>query len=376
MRTPYFCLLAAAIFLSSSAGGSDLQKKNASDSGLRGPVKQCVEQTTYVADGTISERSFTSTSVYSPAGWLLQTRMQQSSGPDYVTNYTYDAAGRLLKVTSGTDDPSGAGKFETTYNYDDKGQLLSAGSGISNPDVTYELDQNGRKHRVEHLPVFPDAPNAGIAAMPWENSDLQFGPPSGGTVTTLYDEGDRPVEGQVRDASGKLMMRIVRTYDSQGRMQSDKLIPENMESAVPPELGGQMNELQKQAIAKFIGNAFATGESAYKYDLHGRVVEKRRMGGAFGNEITHTAYNDHGDVSDVISASQETPDWGAEYGMDEHGNMVPVSQPKQPDPSQNETRYTYEYDAQGNWTTKTMSQRSGQDAFKTSTVIHRTLSYY
>ncbi len=352
-----------------------MQKKNASDSGLRGPVRQCVEQTTYVADSAISERSFTSTSVYSPAGWLLQTRMQQSSGPDYVTTYTYDAAGRLLKVTSGN-DPSGAGKLDTTYNYDDHGQLHSVTSGTNDSDVTYDVDENGRRRGVGHFPVFTLTPNTAIGAMPWENGDLFFPPPSGGTVTTLYDQRDRPVEGQVRDASGQLMMRFVRTYDAQGRMQSDKLIPENMESAVPQELGGELNDAQRKAIAQFMGNAFATGESAYQYDSQGLVVEKRLAGGGRGDELTKTAYNDHGDVSDEMTVRIERPDWGAEYGMDEHGNMVPTSQPKAPDPSRYETRYTYEYDAQGNWTTRTMSQRSGQDEFKTSMVIHRTVSYY
>jgi hypothetical protein len=378
MQALPLCLFASAILLTSSAGGSDLQKTNASDSGLRGPVRQCIEQTTYLADENVPERGFTSTSVYSPAGWLLQSRMEYRSGPAYVTTYTYDAAGHLLRQSSGSDDPSGAGKFDTTYNYDDKGQLRSASSGTGSSDVTYDRDENGHKRRVEHLPVFAIAPNTGtgIGAMPWENSDVLFPPPSGGTVTTHYDERDRPVEGQISDANGRLMMRIVRTYDPQGRIQDDKLIPENMEGAVPEDLVGQMNDAQKKAIAKFMGNAFASGESAYKYDSEGRVVEKHRTGGVMGNELTKTAYNDHGDVSDEVTIGMDGPDWGTEFGIDEHGNMVPVSQSKRPDPSQNEIRYTYEYDAKGNWTKKTMSTRQGQGEFKISTVISRTLSYY
>jgi YD repeat-containing protein len=376
MQALPLCLVASAVLLTSAAGGSDLQKTSTSDSGLRGPVRQCIERTTYPADENLPERGFTSTSLYSPGGWLLQSRTEYSSGPAYVTTYTYDAAGHLLRKSSGSDDASGAGKFDTTYNYDDKGQLHSASSGTGSPDLTYDRDENGRKRRVEHFPVFPNAPNTGIAAMPWENSDVLFPPPSGGTVTTVYDERDRPVEGQISDASGRLMMRIVRTYDPQGKIQGDKLIPEDMQGAVQNELFGQMNDAQKKAIAKFMGNAFASGESAYKYDSEGRVVEKRLTRGAMGDELTKTAYNDHGDVSDEVTVSTPAPDLDAEFGIDEHGNMVPVTHPEAQDPSQNEVRYSYEYDAQGNWTKKTMSTRQDKGRFRDSTVIMRTLSYY
>lgn len=376
MQALPLCLFASAILLTSSAGGSDLQKTNASDSGLRGPVRQCVEQTTYLADENVPEPGFTSTSVYSPGGRLLQSRMEYSSGPAYITAYTYDSAGHLLRQSSGSDDPSGTGKIETTYNYDDKGQLRSASSSTGHADATYDRDENGRMRRVERLPVFAIGPNTGIGAMPWEDGDLQFAPPLGGTITTLYDERDRPVQGQIRDANGRLMMRIVRTYDPQGRIQGDKLIAEDMQGAVPEELVGQMNDAQKKAIAKFMGNAFASGESAYKYDPQGRVIEKHRTGGVMGDELTKTAYNDHGDVSDEVTVSTPTPDFRAEFGIDEHGNMVPVTHPEAQDPSQKETRYSYEYDALGNWTKKTMSTRSGQGELKTSTVIHRTLIYY
>jgi len=103
MQALPLCLFASAILLTSSAGGSDLQKTSASDSWLRGPVSQCTEQTTYLADEDVPERSYTNTSVYSPRGWLLQTGTGRSSGPDYVTTYTYDTAGHLLKIASGTE---------------------------------------------------------------------------------------------------------------------------------------------------------------------------------------------------------------------------------------------------------------------------------
>jgi len=376
MQAWRLCQLASAVLLTSLAGGTDLQKTKASDSGLRGPVRQCIEQTTYGADGSVAERRFTTTSMYSPGGLLLEIRNEQSPGPEYVTTYAYNAAGHVVKVSSGNEGPSGTTKFDTTYAYDDKGQLLSVSSSTGDRDIRYEHDEHGRNQRVEHFPVFPARPNVAIGAISWENSELQFGPPSGGTVTTIYDEQDRPVEGQVRDATGRVMMRIVRIYDEQRHVQADKLIPEDMQSNVPEELGEKLNDAQKKAVAKFIGNAFASGESTYKYDAQGRVVEKHAFGGVSGDTLTKISYNDHGDVSDEITISTPPAVGSTEFSLDEAGNMFPVAQSKAPEPSQREVRYAYEYDGQGNWTKKTMAVCSEEGEFKTSSVVNRTLSYY
>jgi hypothetical protein len=106
------------------------------------------------------------------------------------------------------------------------------------------------------------------------------------------------------------------------------------------------------------------------------VVEKHRTGGVYGDELTKIAYNDHGEVSDELTTGMPRQDWGTEFGMDENGNMIPVSESEGPGPSRTESRYTYEYDAQGNWTKKTVSVQSGWGEIKTSMVIHRTLSYF
>jgi hypothetical protein len=302
--------------------------------------------------------------------------MEQSSGPDYVTTYSYDAAGRVVKVSSGNEGRSDTTKFDTTYAYDDKGQLLSVSSSTGDRDIRYEHYEHGRNQRVEHFPVFSARPDVAIGAISWEDSELRFGPPSGGTVTTTYDEQDRPVEGRVCDATGRLMMRIVRTYDDQGHVRADKLIPEDMQSNVPEELGKKLNDAQKKAVAKFIGNAFASGESTYKYDVQGRVVEKQLFGGVSGDAITKISYNDHGDVSDEITVSAPSAASSTEFRIDEAGNMFPAAQSKASEPSQGEVRYTCEYDAHGNWTKKMVSVRPGQGEFKTSMVIDRTLRYY
>ena len=376
MRSSPLLLIASTIILSGLAGGATVEKTKATDSGLRGPLRRCIEKTTYLADGTLGDRSFTIVSLYSTSGWLLERRSEQSFGPDYVTTYSYDAAGRLLNSSHGLDGSDETKSVGRAYSYDDKGHLLSVRTDTGNVAVRYENDGSSPARRVEQLPVFIPAPNTGIGAIQWEDSELQFAPPSGGAVTTLYDKEGRPVEGQVTDSDGRLMLRIVRTYDTKGRVQSDKMTPEDMAGNVPAELTGQLNEAQQRAIAQFMGNAFATGESAFQYDSQGRVIEKRLSGGVQGNVLTATTYNEHGDVSSEVNVAALKADVGTEYGMTEDGKMIPVSKGEVPPPSQSENRYTYEYDAQGNWTKKTTASRSGPGEFKDSMVAQRTLSYY
>lgn len=375
MGTLRLLLVAWAILLASQIGATEMDKTSLSDYSLRGHVRECIEQTRYSADGAIPERNSTSTFIYSPEGKLLESRTQYGSGPEYVATYTYDAAGHLTSKSVGPGE-SAADRFSTTYVFDDKGQLLTVKSGAESSTISYDRDDQGRKLRTEHFPVRKLEPNTAVGAIPWENSELQLLPSSGGTLTTVYDEHNRPVEGRVSDANSRVLMKIVRTYDAEGRVQGDKLITEEMESILPEQLTGQLNDAQKKALSKFAAGVFASGESGYKYDSQGRVVEKSSLSGVPGNQLTKIAYNDHGDVSDEVTVVVMSADIGTVYGFDEHDNLVPTSKSDTPGPSQGETRYVYEYDSHGNWTKKTTSVRQGQAEFKVSTVITRTLSYY
>ena len=377
MRALRLFVTALAVLLTSMAGAMDLPKTKASDYGLRGPIRQCTEQTAYAGEGTVPDRSFTKTYSFSLIGQLLEERSHWPPTPDYVVTYTYDSAGRLVKVSSGNEGPSASEKRDTIYTYDDKGQLLSVGSGADIWDLRFELDAGGRKIRVDQWPVRPQAPNTAVGSITWENSELHFAPTSGGTITTVYDEHDRPVRAEIRDAAGQVMMRIDRKYDDNGRVLSDNLTPEDMQSAVPEELAGKLNDVKKKAMAKFIGNAFGSGETTYRYDAQGRVVEKHIVSGGEGDTLTTITYNDHGDVSLETSVKTESPiSAGNEFRIDNDGNIVPASESTIPKPSRADTSYTYEYDAHGNWTTKTMSVRRDAGEFKTSMVVNRTLQHY
>jgi YD repeat-containing protein len=369
-------IIVSLIFMTSLAGSTDMLKTKVSDHELRGPVRECIERTTYPASDYTGERTVTTTSVFSADGSLLERRVGSSGSNDYVTSYTYDAAGRLLKVSSGNENPSGTTKFDSSYVYDAKGQLISINSSSGNQQIINDRGEDGRRRVTERFPERLAGPNVGVGAIPWQGSDLPFPPPSGGTITTIYDEHDRPTEAQVRDGSGQLTMQIVRTYDKDGRILSDKLIPEEVQSQLQDELGSQFNEAQKKAMAGFIASAFYTGESNYKYDADGRVIEKRLSRGAVGDTSTKITYNDNGDVSEEVTMETKPTDFGGEFKMDDAGNLSPVPTASATESTQTETHYAYEYDAHGNWTRRTTSARSGKNELTTSAVVERTLTYY
>ncbi|MCU1306955.1 MAG: hypothetical protein JWN45_1650 [Acidobacteriaceae bacterium] len=365
-----------AIVLPSAALGSDMDKTLLSDVALRGPVKQCIEQTTYPATGNFAERTSTLESIYSPEGRLSQRRTGQGTAQDYVATYKYDAAGRLLKVSVSSKGKPDVEQSGATYAYDATGRLSSIANNSGTLADTYNYDEHGRKRRIQHNPVYERQSNTAIASAPWEDSELSFASPSGGTVTTIYDERDRPIEAKVGDAAGRVTMRMVRTYDNQGRILSDRLISDDMESSIPEEMSTAFNDAQKKTLANFLARTFGSGESSYKYDSQGRMIEKRVTGGVFGDVVTNIHYNDRCDVNEEETIYTPTLEVSTEFGMDEAGNMIPV---KSTGPGQSRTLvyYTYEYDQQNNWTQKTMSVRSEPDSeSKVSMTIHRILTYY
>jgi len=116
---------------------------------------------------------------------------------------------------------------------------------------------------------------------------------------------------------------------------------------------------------------------SYSYDAQGRVTERHKSGGAFGDQVTITTYNDHGDKAserETIVLSQDTGPWN----LTEAGAFLPAGNPNPPQPPMtSETQYEYQYDQYGNWTEQTIVSRSQpNEAFQPGTVIRRKLNYY
>ena len=357
---------------STSPTMSDREKK-----GLRGPVKSCVEETTFPAaptgDGTIiPERKDSYTTEYDLQGGTLMTSMSNTDGVPWVTRYTYDASGRLLQLQTGKD---GGPTTQTVYSYDDHGKLLSITDSKSpgNP-VTFHYDEQGRKTSVLVSRPEDYRPNMAVAGSPFEGLSMPPNLPGGGTSTTLYDDQDRPIEIQVRDAQGQVVNRALRIYDSQGRISEEKQIQDNPEmmfpaevraqivqqaGASPEEAGAVMEQLRAQ-LKEFMGGQPGYYSTAYTYDSQGRATATRRR--IFNQEQNiETTYNEHGDKAGEITRSTKIGGAASDPGF----------------PPYSETRYSYQYDDHDNWTGQTISSRSAPDgAFEFSQRLQRSLTYY
>jgi hypothetical protein len=155
-----------------------------------------------------------------------------------VAQYGHDASGRLLKTTSGV---KGAALIDTTYSYDQQGTLQKI-SSHGRPDISFHYDERGRKTKIEISLPQDYRPNTAHAGFPFEVADCAPNLPGGGSATTIYDEHDRATEVQVRDASGEMVNRAVRTYDPQGHVIEEKQNLDNPETMIPAELRAKMLE--------------------------------------------------------------------------------------------------------------------------------------
>jgi hypothetical protein len=363
--------------VTSSQGGTaampDREQQN-----LRGPLKSCSEEQTIPgwadAEGKIySEVHLESTWEYDIAGHLLNMRSRNSDGSQWVRHYDYDLSGRLLKTTSGVERQAST---ETNYSYDELGRLqeISGGGRTDNP-ITFRYDEHGRKSKIEISRPADFRPGIAEGGSPFETADRAPNLPGGGSATTTYDEHDRATEVQVRDASGELLKRAVRTYDEEGHILEEKQILDNLETMFPAEVlariaeqsGASPDQLRQELRAKLtelMGGRSGPYSVSYRYDSRGRRNLTNRRIFNHVDEI-ETAYNEHGDLASEITRSTRLV-----------GEPDPTTPTAGPSPY-SEARYSYKYDDRGNWTEQSISYRSSPDAaFQSSTVIKRTLTYY
>ena len=181
--------------------------------GLRGSVKTCVEETTY------AKRKSLTTTEYGLDGRLLATRNSYSDGSEWVTTRTYAADGRLVKTATGK---SGEPATESVYTYDERGRLKEITNADGKANLTsYRYDDEGRKTEVKTFgpEVFERNKGMAVAGSMWDAAQTGIGAPEGGSVTTLYDERDLPIELQILDSEGRVVKRFIRTYDGRGRIK-------------------------------------------------------------------------------------------------------------------------------------------------------------
>ena len=352
---------------------SDREQRN-----LRGPLKSYTEENTFPGTTDSEGKTFPEvhseyTTEYDVTGRLLVTRSGNSDGSQWVQRYGYDASGRLLKVRSGIE---GQASTETNYSYDEQGRLqkITGGGRTDNP-ITFRYDDHGRKSKIEISHAADYRPDVAYAGSPFEAADRAPNLPGGGSATTIYDEHDRATEVQVRDASGELVNRAVRSYDAQGHVKEENLIWESPEKMFPPEAmtkileqsGLSLDQLQQELRTQF--TKLMNGQSgpysvSHSYDTNGRVNHTNLRIFKQEQEI-ETTYNEHGDATSEITRSTRLV-----------GEPDPTT-PYAGLPFYSEGPYSYKYDDHGNWTERSTSYRFGpDDVFQSSAVIKRTLTYY
>jgi YD repeat-containing protein len=341
--------------------------------GLRGPVESVlVEQSFSDADG---RQSLTSTKTeFAPDGRMLEVRNGNPDSSQWVTRYTYQADGRLIETASGKvgSTPSS----ETTYLYDKERRLVEVKPG-GRDQIRYQYDEKGRKSVIESYDSKPLPPNTAYEAH-WEGSDLGFAPYPGGSLTTSYNEQEVATAAQLRDAEGMLVAHIARKFDTKGRVIAEEQVADAPDLMIPEELRSKLNPEQAKSMGAFLAGGLHNRAISYIYDDNGRVTERHKTGGAFGEELTVTTYNEHGDKATERTTTVVNPEVRRVYSLTEAGAMIPAGQPQpaQP-PSTYETQYTYQYDGYGNWTEQTSVMRSRPDApWEPGSIVHRKLTYY
>ena len=315
-----------------------IRKSDSEKRGLRGPVRMCIGD----------ESSATE---YDLNGNILSERGTDSRGKWGMT-WAYDGDGRLLKYTwSGSDGST----TEQVYSYNEAGRLVGIANG--NGDRTgVQYDEQGRKTEIQSVVAQrSDVHGHGLVAVSGgafmgEGIDLSY--VGGGTVTTLYNEHDQPTESQVRDTEGHLLTRIVRSYDTNGRLSEEKAIPENPEFALSQKmlkemLPGLPEEYRTEALTQIrqqlkalYGDELPESRS-YAYDAQNRVIKRSRTSRSFPQEVT-TTYNDRGDIVEE-STIQSEPFGPAETADETTPAAIQLRTTE---------RYTYQYDSYGNWTEK------------------------
>jgi YD repeat-containing protein len=346
-------------FAGATAAGSIIEGTDMSDretSGLRGPVKVCLEESRSSPGSKLS-----TTREYSPEGRLLTIRHDYGNGSESVFTYSYDGARRSLSITNNRNAD------RTDFRYDEHGNVTEI--------LTFDpktIEQNR---------------NTATTGSAWDAARFGLGVPTGGTVTVLHDQNRRPVELQVRGADGDVVTRVVRSYNADGRISEEKPTLENPAALFLDRMSPEERSQLGPTYVKAMNKAMATmlrgrheAKKVYSYDAEGRVTQLRETNFAF-EKTTTILYNGHGDVAEVNTTVAENAAMlhGVSYSVDEEGNLtskeVQGATPQPPSlPPPEDFHFSYQYDSYGNWTQETTTR--GPGSVIPAGKRHRTLTYY
>jgi YD repeat-containing protein len=255
------------------------------------------------------------------------------------------------------------------YEYDNADRLLRvfARKGDGDHTVeTYEYDPSGRKSKTLHVDVAAQRTDAHYA---WgvEGTDSAYSVPGIASLTTIYDHRDQPAQLLFRDLAGR-DGRVEFRYDDVGQLMEE--VQTRSEEVLPPEILASVNPAQLQTVRGSFGAGGDPIRRTHAYDEQGRRVETRSNIGPLRFDRKTVTYNEHGDPLVEVHEHEER-----DYAIDEEGRIA--DSPTQANVSRSEARFRYDYDAQGNWVSKTVEGRPGsEDQFSLSAVERRIITYF
>jgi len=284
----------------------------------------------------------------------------KSVADEYSTTQ-FDRDGKILEWSGHTSH----GRMERKYLYDGGGRLLRISGSNGDWVDEFRYDERGRKTRIRTIPSRAERGRRAYgfgaafdAVAEGETLD------EGGTVETVYDEHDKPIEAKILDNEGTVVFHIAYTYNADSRLSSEKLTTENL--ALPKEILSQIPAEHREAALEQLKKQFAeisqrTGigadvERTYVYDEDGHLVERHMRQGSMCEDIA-LKYNERGDI---FESSRTAGGFPHETG--------PISEPAL------KSSNAYEYDEHGNWTSRNQASEVGG---KRTTRTHvRQLTYY
>jgi YD repeat-containing protein len=325
---------------------------------VRGPVRTCRHEVSEWDRERETWRTpqFLTIVTFRPDGQVSEGEHHNPDGSIARWAHAYDDEGRLTEVRSWTEDGPRSSVF---HAYDQAGR--STGSIHVAPDGTRReveicnYDGAGRKTKTLFLP--------------------DPGTLDPGTLVVGYgvgDDSDDTDEAVFYDANQRLIHRVVRSRDQDGRLFS--LVVHFGGETPFPDFQGALDKVppeERAKMATLVGQLFADRTLArtdYAYDEKGRLLERTMRMGGLSEHRTTFRYNDHDDPTDEISEDHSR---GA--SMDSDGVVHTSDERSQA----HHTRFDYHYDEYGNWTEQVVWSRIDSNSdFQRSNVIRRTITYY
>jgi YD repeat-containing protein len=255
------------------------------------------------------------------------------------------------------------GHAERTYSYDENGNLIRITSSNSDQFDEFRYDEQGRMTQIRHVPARTEGAKAYGIGIYFEAISEGHVLTDGGTVETSYNKRGQPVERRILDDEGMLLFRIVHLYDASGRLGEERLVSEN--PSLPKAFRDQIPSEQRAAVLTQMKTAvenirqqtglYGDAERTYVYNGQGRVAERHMRMGPLREDLAWT-FNDRGDTIELTTRTSGFPH---ELGG-------------QPELQLSKSRYSYEYDEHGNWTSRSETWEVGENATTHTQVRHLT----